>query len=311
MSDFSIRILETPAEMLQVEQLQRQVWPGDETEIVPTHLLTASVRHGGLVIGAAPANAPHAALIGFVFGFPAIETGEAGGAPRLHHHSHMLGVLPEYRNQGVGFLLKRAQWQMARHQGVERITWTYDPLLSRNAHLNIARLGAVCSVYLRDAYGPLRDGLNAGLATDRFQVDWWLNSPRVQRRLSARSRLPLDLAHFLAAGARILNATRIEQDGLPRPPDPANLDALIAAPAPGHDEQPVLLVEIPNHFQALRQADASLAQDWRTHTRALFEGLFERGFIVTDFVHLPGPTPRSFYALSHGDAELPAVKKGG
>ena len=111
-------------------------------------------------------------LIGFVFGFPGIEPTPDG--PRPKHCSHILGVLPDHRDGGVGFALKRAQWQMVRHQGLDHVTWTYDPLLSRNAHLNIARLGAVCSTYRRSEYGDMRDGLNAGLPSDRFQVDWWV-----------------------------------------------------------------------------------------------------------------------------------------
>ena len=120
----------------------------------------------------------------------------------------MLGVHPAYRDHGIGFTLKRAQWQMVRHQGLDRITWTFDPLLSRNAYLNIARLGAVCNTYLRAVYGELRDGINAGLPSDRLQVDWWVNSQRVNRRLSRRARPPLDLAHYLAAGAQVINPTR-------------------------------------------------------------------------------------------------------
>ena len=106
---------------------------------------------------------------------------------------------------------------MVRHQGIDRITWTYDPLLSRNAHLNIARLGAVCNSYIRDAYGEMRDELNQGVPSDRFQVDWWVNSKRVLRRMSKRPRPPLDLAHYLAAGIPIINPTRIGSDDLPRP----------------------------------------------------------------------------------------------
>ena len=99
-------------------------------------------------------------------------------------------------DQGMGFALKRAQWQMVRYQGIDRITWTFDPLLSRNAWLNITRLGAVCNTYLRDFYGKMADVLNQGLPTDRFDVDWWVNSQRVNRRLSRRRRNDLTLIHY-------------------------------------------------------------------------------------------------------------------
>ncbi|MEW5870113.1 MAG: hypothetical protein AB1894_12615 [Chloroflexota bacterium] len=307
---YQLHILETPQAMQAVEDLQRAVWSGSETEIVPAHLLLAIAHHGGLVIGAycLPQNAavteqaglppceagsPCAELAGFVLGFPGLYDTPDG--PRLKQHSHMLGVHPAHRNQGLGFVLKRAQWQMVRRQGIDRITWTYDPLLSRNAHLNIARLGAVCNTYLRDVYGELRDDLNAGLSTDRFQVDWWVNSKRVVRRLSKTPRGSLDLAHFLAAETPMINPTHIAEDGLARP-------------SAGEIEIPpdaaLLLVEIPADFQALRAADPSLASEWRLHTRHLFERLFERGYLVTDFVHLPGTYPRSFYVLSDGESLL-------
>ena len=157
MSEWNLRILESPAEMGEVEELQRLVWPGNETEIVPAHLLLAAVRGGGLVIGAFD-KAALPRLIGFVFGFPGFYLTPDG--PRLKHCSHMLGVRPDCRDHGLGYALKRAQWQMVRHQGLDRVTWTYDPLLSRNAHLNIAKLGVVCNTYHREYYGEMRDGLN-------------------------------------------------------------------------------------------------------------------------------------------------------
>jgi predicted GNAT superfamily acetyltransferase len=244
---------------------------------------------------------PQAPLVGFVFGFPGLYITPDG--PRPKHCSHMLGVHPNQRDQGTGFKLNRAQWQMVRHQGLDRITWTYDPLLSRNGHLNIARLGAVCNTYIREAYGEMRDGLNAGLPSDRFQVDWWIRSQRVNRRLSKRLRRPLDLAHFLAAETAILNPSEIGMDGLPRPPAAFQLGEIKNVHAQ-QEEQPLLLLEIPADFLALKAASPALALEWRLHTRHLFEALFKRGYLVTDFVHLPGTYARSFYVLSYGEAKV-------
>jgi predicted GNAT superfamily acetyltransferase len=318
MSRIFLRILETPQELEALESLQRSVWPGNETDIVPMHMLLAAVHSGGLAIGAyevsetspgsgtSPDDAqgevewgktlPGTSPIGFVFSFPGLY--ETADGPRLKHHSHMLGVRPDCRDKGIGFKLKRAQWQMVRRQGLDRITWTYDPLLSRNAYLNIARLGAVCNLYLRTYYGQMRDELNVGLPSDRFQVDWWVNSQRVFRRLGKHPRRALDLAHFLAAGVSILNPTHIGADSLPRPAE--NIDLPEAMPEEADEpEKPLLLVEIPADFLALKTADMGLALEWRLHTRNLFEELFERGYLVTDFIHLPGSYPRSFYVLSH------------
>ncbi len=305
MGDWTLRILETPQEMQTVEQLQRLVWPGSETDIVPAHLLLAAAHNGGLVIGAYDGSFQgdpgEKQLAGFVFGFPGLYDTPDG--PRLKHCSHMLGVHPEQRGRGLGFALKRAQWQMVRYQGVDRITWTYDPLLSQNAYLNVARLGAVCNTYLRDEYGTMRDALNRGLPSDRFQVDWWVNTQRVERRLGRGARLKLDLAHFLAAGAQVINPTHLNASGLPHL-DESRYQAWLDDPTAKGEEQPLLLVEIPSDYQALKKSDLELAKNWRLQTRLLFEALFERGYLVTDFIHLPGASSRSYYVLSFGESTL-------
>jgi len=281
-----IRILETPAELAAVEELQRIIWPGSETEIVPLHLLVTAAHNGGLALGAFEGEK----MIGFVFGFPGLY--EVPDGPRLKHCSHMLGVLPGLRDAGVGFALKRAQWQIVRKQGLDRITWTYDPLQSRNAHLNIARLGAVCSTYLREVYGEMRDELNVGLASDRFQVDWWVNTQRVERRLGSRPRGGLGINDYNRA--RIPRIYRVTDGagGLIRPPEGFSIPA-----------ETMLLAEIPADFMRMRQHDFSLAVAWRAFTRQLFEECFYAGYIVTDFLY-EKTDQRSFYVLTHGQATL-------
>lgn len=284
----TIRLLETPEEMTAVEELQRAVWPGSETDIVPAHLLITAVHNGGLVLGAFEADQ----LVGFVFGFPGLESLPDG--PRPKHCSHMAGVHPDHRDGGLGFALKRAQWQMARHQGLDHITWTYDPLLSRNAQLNIARLGAVCSTYHRSAYGDMRDGLNAGLPSDRFQVDWWLNTKRVERRLGKRARPNLKLDHLARVGVRPHYALHTRPDNLIRPPE--HFSPL---------EAQLIAAEIPPDFMALKSADFALARDWRFFSREFFETAFAKGYLVTDFVYDQSEgRPRSFYILTDGESTL-------
>lgn len=274
--------------MAAAEGLQREVWPGSETDIVPAHLLITAVHNGGLVLGAYDDDK----LVGFVFGFPGMETTPDG--PRLKHCSHMAGVLPSHRDRGLGFALKRAQWQMVRHQGLDHITWTYDLLLSRNARLNISRLGAVCSTYRRSEYGKMRDGLNAGLPSDRFQVDWWLNTHRVERRLGKRPRPALSVSGLRRLGVHPSYPVRRAADGLPRPPEHV----------PGLEDQ-LLAAEIPADFAALKEADFALARDWRFFAREFFETAFSRGYIVTDFAWEPrGEEPRGLYILTDGESTL-------
>jgi predicted GNAT superfamily acetyltransferase len=279
-----IKILETPEDMTAVEELQRLVWPGSETDVVPAHVFITAVHNGGLVIGAYAEDQ----LIGFVFGFPGLESTPDG--PRPKHCSHMMGIRSEYRDSGVGYALKRAQWQMVRHQGLDHVTWTYDPLLSRNAYLNISKLGAVCNTYRRAEYGDMRDGLNAGLPSDRFQVDWWINTRRVEKRLSKRPRKPLKLDNFSKANLHPLYSLHSHADGWSRPPE--HFSPL---------EEKLALAEIPSDFNALKQADFSLARDWRFFTRELFETAFAAGYIATDFIYDQG---RSFYVLSNGETTL-------
>jgi predicted GNAT superfamily acetyltransferase len=257
-------------------------------EIVPSHLLITAVRNGGVALGGFIGDE----MVGLVFGFPGFEMLPDGPHPK--HCSHLLGVRPDQRGTGLGFALKRAQWQMVRRQGLTHMTWTYDPMLSRNAHLNIARLGAVCNTYHRSEYGDLRDGLNAGLPSDRFQVDWWLNTRRVEQRLSKRPRPLLTFDQFDKAGVQRLYSLTPDPSGWLCPPE--------------HFSSPegrMVLAEIPPDFLALKADDLALARDWRFFTRELFETCFEAGYLVTDFLFdRSGAIQRGLYVLTHGESTL-------
>ncbi len=290
MLDIKINLIETPEEMRLVEQLQRDVWPGSETDIVPLHMLITIVHNGGLVLGAVEDEK----LVGFILGFPGFESTPDG--PRLKHCSHMMGIHPDHRDGGIGFALKRAQWQIVRHQSLDHITWTYDPLLSRNAYLNIAKLGAVCSTYRRSEYGEMRDGLNAGLPSDRFQVDWWINTRRVESRLGKRPLPTLKLNPVMRSGLSPFYSIRDSHltDSLPHPPEHV----------PPFEER-LLLAEIPGDFLDLKSKDFTLARDWKFFTRELFETAFAKNYIVTDFIFDNSEgSPRGLYVLTHGESTL-------
>jgi predicted GNAT superfamily acetyltransferase len=291
MEQVEIRELRDAEDMERVEELQRAVWTGSETDIVPAHVLLAAARHGGVVLGAFAGQE----LVGFVFGF--LGTDEQSPRPlamsRLKHYSHQLGVHPKWWDRGIGLRLKLAQREAVMRQGIRLMSWTYDPLQSRNAYLNVRRLGVVCNRYLRNLYGEMRDELNQGVPSDRFEVDWWLTSSRVKSRVAGR-RKALDLAHFLGAGAVKVNETRLDARDLPRPLDEVQ-------PLEGT----LLLVEIPPDFNRIKAEDIGLAQAWRAHTREIFQEAFRRGYLVTDFVFLREEQfPRSYYILSHGESTL-------
>jgi predicted GNAT superfamily acetyltransferase len=288
MMDYPIRVLDTPEDMQQVEVLHKKVWGGSDLDVIPVHVSLALSHNGGVVLGAFDGER----LIGFVLGFLGTDhrSSDRPAMARLKHASHELAVDPAYRSKGIGYALKLAQRHVVLRQGVRLITWTYDPLLSLNAHLNIRRLGAVCDTYRENEYGEMQDDLNRGIPSDRFQVDWWITSNRVEQRIEG-PREALDLANFLGAGAVRINQVRLRSDGLPEP------DPELHEP-----EGNLAIVEIPSDYQALRSQDHGLAASWREHTRRIFQSAFKTGFLVTDYIFLREERfPRSYYILAYGE----------
>ena len=196
-------------------------------------------------------------------------------------------------------LLKRAQREVVRKQGIELVTWTYDPLESRNAYLNIHKLGAICKINRRNEYGEMVDDLNQGLASDRFEVEWWVNSRRVNQRLSGEERARLTLEHYTSGDVRPINVTKINADGWPVPHQD-QMDLI----EDQFNRPPITLLEFPRDFQGMKAADPELAKDWRMYTRILFELFFYNGYVVTDMLTEPGEPARSYYVLSHGEAMM-------
>jgi predicted GNAT superfamily acetyltransferase len=261
-----IRRLTALAEMAPVVELQVAIWGADQT--VPSHELLIHARTGGLLLAAYDGRGD---FVGFSYAFPAWQP---GGEPWLH--SQMLAVREDVRSRGAGFALKLAQRQHALAMGYRRITWTYDPLLGPNAHLNIARLGGVARHYERDVYGAMSDALNAGLPSDRLLVEWELDSARVRARLTQPARpAPSEAVGAVAAdpAAQAPCVTSLHQDGpLPR----------IAAVDLGRGE-PELRVAIPGDFPAMKAADMGLAADWRARTREVLEHYFAAGYAIVGF----------------------------
>jgi len=264
-----------------VEDLQREVWRLEDVETVPDHVLITAQKNGGLVLGAFDQKPGRGRrLVGFVFGFLGRT---ADGTTK--HCSHMLGVARSHQGQGIGYRLKLAQREHVLGQGLSLITWTFDPLESPNANLNFHKLGATCRTYIRDVYGEMRDELNAGLPTDRFQVDWHIDSEHVLHRIGGRHAT--SLAQLRAGEAVLVNETL--RDARPMPPEEM----------PELDGR-TLLVEVPADFQRIRSKDLALARRWRASTRRLFEAAFAVGYVVFDSIFEDG---RSTYVLAHDRAE--------
>jgi predicted GNAT superfamily acetyltransferase len=191
-------------------------------------------------------------VVGFVLGWLGVSPVDG-----LHEHSHMLATLPHRRHGGVGYALKLAQRASCLDRGVHLVRWTFDPLVARNAHLNLNKLGAVCDRFHRDYYGQMPDAINAGDRSDRLVVRWAIDDePR-------SSTVPSD-ASFL-----------VRSDGTPEAPVP------VSDPSAAGGE--VLAIQIPPDHAALRAADPALGAAWREAVGAALRSTFDAGRIVTAF----------------------------
>lgn len=255
MTKIEIKPITDAAGCTAVEQLQIDAWQmTDNLEVVPGHILLTFHKNGGVLLGAYADGQ----LVGFVAGFVGLM-----GNGRFKHASHMMGIHPKYQGHGIGTRLKLAQRQAVRQQGLDLITWTYDPLEVGNARLNIHKLGAVCRTYIPNLYGEIV-GINAGLPSDRFQVDWHINSAHVEDRLAGK-----DAGETAVPEHLILNP--VGENG--RPPETTKFPS-----------EARHFVQIPPNIRTLKAQDMSLAQAWRQHTRQLFTDLFAQNYTVTDFI---------------------------
>ncbi len=173
----AVRPLTQHAEFAEAVDLQRQIWGFEEIELLPVRLFVTAVKVGGQALGAYHGDR----MIAFCLSIPGIRPGG-----RNYLHSHMLGVLKEYRNAGVGRMLKLAQRDDALARGIELVEWTFDPLEIKNAYFNLERLGAIVRRFVPNQYGATTSPLHGGLPTDRCVAEWWLRSPRVELLLAGK-----------------------------------------------------------------------------------------------------------------------------
>ncbi len=219
--------------------LQRDIWGRDFVDVVPATILQVSQRVGAVAAGAFAADGR---LVGFVFGI----SGVRGGAPA--HWSDMLAVRPEARGRGLGRRLKLHQRRQLLAVGVEHAYWSFDPLVARNARLNLVELGAMPVEYVPDMYSDTGSVLHRGLATDRLIVEWRLRDPAVER---------------------ILNGEPDEAS------DEARAAPIVTAPAAGVEparvpRAPWLRVELPADIEGLKAAAPDEARRWQQHLRRVF-----------------------------------------
>lgn len=261
-SELALRRLSSHEDYEQAVELQRTTWGESFRDIVPGAILKVTQRVGGVTAGA---FGPDGSLCGFVFGLTGFYDG------RIVHWSHMLGVRPELRDLGIGRRLKEYQRELVQEAGVEWIYWTFDPLVARNAHLNLNRLRVQVREYVPDMYGDTGSELHA-FGTDRFVVAWAVEE--VERVCPGEAVI----SAVQLAAAPVLNC----------------LQGDVLACALRAERNPLVLIEVPVDVEQLSTA---AARSWRDSTRRGFLASIKAGYRVTGFVR--ERDGRCLYYLKH------------
>jgi predicted GNAT superfamily acetyltransferase len=251
-----LRRVDTQEEYDECVRIQDETWGAGFNERVPSTILRVTQFLGGVT--AAAFDSERGRMLGFVFGMTGVQDG------RLVHWSDLLAVRPDSRNRGLGRRLKLFQRSLVLPLGVTRMVWTFDPLVARNAHLNLNLLAAGVVDYVPDMYGgDTGSALHVAVGTDRFIVAWDLSRdpPAVSRHHGMASPPPASL---------VVNRTD--------PPE--------AAPAsmPNGNE---VYIAVPGDIQEVIVATPELARGWRESTRAAFLQYLTRGYRVNGFDRTP------------------------
>jgi predicted GNAT superfamily acetyltransferase len=271
-TDVTIRSFSTLDEYRECVAFQEETWGSGFSERIPVAILKVSQRLGGIAAGAYDWDNR---LVGFVFGM----TGWEDGKPV--HWSDMLAVRPDARGTGVGRRLKEHQRDKLLAQGIELMYWTFEPLESRNAYLNVARLGAVVREYARDMYGDTDSPLHQGIGTDRLIARWEMTSDRVAQRLAGGGTSMTTLPPSTERALDVADpSAEITAPGNPK----LNLTA------------PWVAVAIPDAIQQAKDLSQELAASWRYMTRTTLTHYLDRGYEVRELVR---EGSYSSYLLAH------------
>ena len=257
--------------------LQKATWGQDFRECVPTSILQVSQKVGGVAAGAFDKDDR---LIGFIYGISGLREG------RPAHWSHMLAVRSEYRGTGIGTKLKTLQRDLLLAAGIDVAYWTFDPLISGNAHFNINLLGARPVEYVANMYGDdTGSELHSGLGTDRLVVEWNLSDTRVADILRSEA-----VTTGAPAGSEAVTDAEAS--------DAATNE--VGAGAGAFPTPPSVRVAIPLDIQSVKQADLDRAVTWRAVTRQALLFYLEHGYRVAGFLR-DETADRGYYYLSTED----------
>jgi len=269
--EIKLRQLQTNRDFEACVQLQKETWGENFSECVPPAILMIGRKIGGVSAGAFNAKDE---MVGFVFGLTGIKD------DHLVNWSHMLAVRKDVRGQDIGWKLKLYQRELLLERNVGIVYWTYDPLVAKNAHINLNKLGAKIQEYVPDMYGEdTGSDLHRGLGMDRFIVRWPIQDERVERLISGKQQTE----RSFTSPAPIVN-TKSSKDDTP---------ALFEGELPA---TPQLRVEIPFNIEAIQKEDLKLAGNWRANSRRAFLWYQKRGYKVEAF-YREIENNRCFYVL--------------
>lgn len=269
-AEVELRAVTVPEHLKEIVGLQEEVW-GPEGIISLPQIVAAS-HNGGVVIGAFLEGK----VVGFCYGFAGFDGAE------VYLCSHQLAVLPDRRNLGLGRRLKLEQRAWALAHGYRKIEWTFDPLEARNGFLNLCKLGGYVRTYIRSYYGEMDDELNRDLPSDRFLLEWDLESSRVERTLSGTAP---DAERWRDLPALF----GWEMRGSHPKPGAAGV------------EGDACLVPIPRAIQDIKRADIGLAREWRFRIADEMERAFSAGYKVVGILRSEAPVYH--YVLDKGPLE--------
>lgn len=244
-----VKELKTLNDLKELGEIENRVWG---MPALPTHQTLTAIKNGGIIIGAYD----NEKLIGFSYGFAGFNSGNS------YLCSHMLGIDEAYRSRKIGEQLKQKQRTVAIDKGYTTIHWTFDPLETRNAYLNLSKLKGICDTYIENAYGDMKDGINKGIPSDRFEVHWYLTSPHV-----------VNNTEIIADNPTQINSITIE-NGLPQ--FSTSIDR------PYTDE--FYALDVPKNFQGLKKNNHDIALNWRYKTRIIFQDLFAAGYTAVKLI---------------------------
>jgi predicted GNAT superfamily acetyltransferase len=271
-----IRDLHSFEDLSRLKAVEKEVWGLADEDVLPLTMVIACRAAGSIFVGAFDQDK----LVGFAFGIFGQEQG------RTTIHSHLLAVLEPYRRLNLGFRLKQAQRDRALALGVREMTWTYDPLQSRNAHFNFAKLGIVADTYKLDFYGPQTSSMLHQNGTDRLWARWLLNSRRVRDRLAGKD----SRAETIDALRHLAPLVRFNGDGRPARAELA--ESLV---------RQRVSIEIPGDILEVERTDMGLAREWRAATRWAFSEALKAGFFVAEYCRsIRGQQGPGAYLLQKG-----------